>query len=160
MLAVGLLGLSWILLIALMTQAGFSGNPRYIILGTSLLAVCGGVGFGRVVQFAGASVTRLFGPARPRLALAAGIAAFALLRSRRCTGRRRASRTSASSTRRCATRRSCASTCATRSRRPAAPTRFKACGKATAGKFSVPLVAWYLDEHTLDVGLVPAPSRA
>ena len=36
-------------------------------------------------------------------------------------------------------------------------TAFKACGKATAGKFSVPLAAWYLDEHTLDVGLVPAP---
>ena len=27
---------------------------------------------------------------------------------------------------------------------------FKACGKATAGKFRVPMVAWYLDEHTLD----------
>jgi hypothetical protein len=35
---------------------------------------------------------------------------------------------------------------------------FKACGKATAGKFSVPLVAWYLDEHTYDVGLVPDPN--
>jgi hypothetical protein len=156
-LAVGLLGFSWIVLIALMTQAGFSGNPRYIILGTSLLAVCGGVGFGRVVQFAGALVTRIFGPARPRLALAAGIAAFAALslatvhwaapRFKNFGKLDKALRYQAEL--RFDLRDAVA--------KAGGAEAFKACGKATAGKFSVPLAAWYLDEHTLDVGLVPAP---
>jgi len=156
-LMVGLLGFSWIVLIALMTQAGFSGNPRYIILGTSLLAVCGGVGFGRVVQFAGAAVTRIAGPNRPRLALAAGILAFAVLslatvhwaapRFKNFGKLDKALRYQAEL--RFDLRDALA--------KAGGADAFKSCGKATAGKFSVPLVAWYLDEHTLDVGLVPAP---
>jgi hypothetical protein len=156
-LAVGLLGFSWIVLIALMTQAGFSGNPRYIILGTSLLAVCGGVGFGRVVQFAGALVTRIFGPSRPRLALVAGIAAFAVLslatvhwaapRFKNFGKLDKALRYQAEL--RFDLRDALA--------KAGGADAFKACGKPTAGKFSVPLVAWYLHEHTLDVGLVPPP---
>ncbi|MBS1869636.1 MAG: hypothetical protein JSS99_08235 [Actinobacteria bacterium] len=156
-LAVGLLGFSWIVLIALMTQAGFSGNPRYIILGTSLLAVCGGVGFGRVVQFAGALVQRAFGPTRPRLALAAGVLAFALLslatvhwaapRFKNFGKLDKALRYQAEL--RFDLRDALA--------KAGGATAFKACGKATAGKFSVPLVAWYLHEHTLDVGLTPEP---
>ncbi|HKG39491.1 MAG TPA: hypothetical protein VKB25_10925 [Conexibacter sp.] len=156
-LAVGLLGFSWIVLIALMTQAGFSGNPRYIILGTSLLAVCGGVGFGRVVQFAGVAVTRIAGPNRPRLALAAGILAFAVLslatvhwaapRFKNFGKLDKALRYQAEL--RFDLRDALA--------KAGGATAFKACGKATAGKFSVPLAAWYLDEHTLDVGLAPDP---
>jgi hypothetical protein len=156
-LAVGALGSSWIVLIALMTQAGFSGNPRYIILGTSLLAVCGGVGFGRVVQFAGALVTRMFGPSRPRLALAAGVLAFAVLslatvhwaapRFKNFGKLDKALRYQAEL--RFDLRDALA--------KAGGAEAFKACGKATAGKFSVPLVAWYLHEHTLDVGLFPPP---
>jgi hypothetical protein len=141
----------------LMTQAGFSGNPRYIILGTSLLAVVGGVGFGRVVQFAGALVIRMFGPSRPRLALAAGIAAFALLslatvhwaapRFKNFGKLDKALRYQAEL--RFDLRDALA--------KAGGADAFGACGKATAGKFSVPLVAWHLDQHTLDVGLVPAP---
>lgn len=156
-LAVGLLGFSWIVLIALMTQAGFSGNPRYIILGTSLLAVCGGVGFGRVVQFASAAVKRAFGPARPRLALAAGVLAFALLslatvhwaapRFKNFGKLDKALRYQAEL--RFDLRDALA--------KAGGADAFKACGKATAGKFTVPLVAWYLHEHTRDVGFMVPP---
>jgi hypothetical protein len=153
-LAVAFLGLSWIVLIGLMTEAGFSGNPRYIILGTSLLAVVGGVGFGRVVQFAGAAMQRFTGP---RITTAAGIVVFAAL-------------TLASV--HWAKPRFDNFDELDRALRYQAELRFdlkdvlvkaggaaevKTCGKATAGKFSVPLVAWYLDEHTYDVGLVPHP---
>lgn len=153
-LAVGFLGAAWIVLIGLMTEAGFSGNPRYIILGTSLLAVVGGVGFGRVVQFAGAAIRRVAGP---RVATAAGVVVFAVLtlasvhwakpRFDNFDELDRALRYQAElriDLRKALTQAGGADA-------------FKACGKATAGKFSVPLVAWYLDEHTLDVGLVPAP---
>jgi hypothetical protein len=156
-LAVGFLGAAWIVLIALMTEAGFSGNPRYIILGTSLLAVVGGVGFGRVVQIAGAAMRRVAGPARPRVATAAGIVAFVVLtlasvhwakpRFDNFDELDKALRYQAEL--RYDLRDALA--------KVGGADAFKACGKATAGKFSVPLVAWYLDEHTLDVGLVPAP---
>jgi hypothetical protein len=156
-LAVGFLGAAWIVLIGLMTEAGFSGNPRYIILGTSLLAVVGGVGFGRVVQIAGAAMRRVAGPAHPRVATAAGLVVFAVLalasvhwakprfdnfddldKALRYQAELRFDLEAALA-------------------KAGGAEAFKACGKATAGKFSVPLAAWYLDEHTLDVGLVPAP---
>jgi hypothetical protein len=43
---IGLGGLSWFVVIALMTQIGFSGNNRYLVLGAALVDVCGAVGFG------------------------------------------------------------------------------------------------------------------
>jgi hypothetical protein len=39
-------GLAWWVLIAVLTQAGFSGNNRYLVLGAALIEVAGGVGFG------------------------------------------------------------------------------------------------------------------
>jgi hypothetical protein len=153
-LAVGILGAAWIVLIGLMTEAGFSGNPRYIILGTSLLAVVGGVGFGRVVQLAGMGMRRVAGP---RLATAAGVVVFAVLliasvhwakpRFDNFDELDKALRYQAEL--RFDLRDALA--------KAGGADAFKGCGKATAGKFSVPLVAWHLDEHTLDVGLVPAP---
>ncbi|HZV74421.1 MAG TPA: hypothetical protein VFF79_11955 [Conexibacter sp.] len=156
-LVIGLVAFAWIGLIAAMTQAGFSGNPRYIILGTSMLMVIGGVGFGRVVQCAGALVSRLAGRARPRLVLAASVLAFAALSL--VTAHWAVPRFESFGN-------------LDKALRYQAGLRFdlrdalaqgggakasRACGRATAGKFSVPLVAWYLDEHTLDVALVPAP---
>jgi hypothetical protein len=42
----GLGGLSWFVVIAVMTQVGFSGNNRYLVLGSALVDICGAVGFG------------------------------------------------------------------------------------------------------------------
>ncbi len=42
----GIVGLSWWVLIAILTQAGFSGNDRYLVLGAALVEVAGAVGFG------------------------------------------------------------------------------------------------------------------
>jgi uncharacterized membrane protein YvlD (DUF360 family) len=154
-LAVGFLGASWIVLIGLMTEAGFSGNPRYIILGTSLLAVVGGVGFGRVVQFAGAAMRRLTGP---RLATAAGVVVFAALTlaSVHWAKPRFDNFDELDSALRYQAE--LRMDLQTALAKVGGADDFKACGKATAGKFSVPLVAWYLDEHTFDVGLVPHES--
>ncbi|MGZ4171313.1 MAG: hypothetical protein ACXVRN_08115 [Solirubrobacteraceae bacterium] len=43
---IGLGGLAWFVVIAVMTQAGFSGNNRYLVLGSALVDICGAVGFG------------------------------------------------------------------------------------------------------------------
>ncbi len=44
--AAGLAGIAWWVVIAILTQAGFSGNNRYLVLGAALLEVAGGVAFG------------------------------------------------------------------------------------------------------------------
>lgn len=42
----GLFGLAWWVLVGLETQAGFSGNDRYLVLGSAFIVLAGGVGFG------------------------------------------------------------------------------------------------------------------
>jgi len=42
----GVGGLAWFVVIAIMTQAGFSGNNRYLVLGSALVDICGAVGYG------------------------------------------------------------------------------------------------------------------
>jgi hypothetical protein len=43
---IGLGGLAWFVVVAIMTQIGFSGNNRYLVLGSALVDICGAVGFG------------------------------------------------------------------------------------------------------------------
>jgi hypothetical protein len=49
-LAVAAGGAAWFVLVAGMTQAGFAGNQRYLIVTTAALAVLGGIGAARVLQ--------------------------------------------------------------------------------------------------------------
>jgi len=42
----GVGGLAWFIVIAVMTQIGFSGNNRYLVLGAAMVDICGAVGFG------------------------------------------------------------------------------------------------------------------
>jgi hypothetical protein len=42
----GIGGLAWFVVIAIMTQVGFSGNNRYLVLGAAMVDICGAVGFG------------------------------------------------------------------------------------------------------------------
>jgi hypothetical protein len=46
LLGIGLFGLVWWLGIAFVTQAGFSGNNRYLVLGTAPVAIAGGIAWG------------------------------------------------------------------------------------------------------------------
>jgi hypothetical protein len=46
LITAGLLGVGWWVLIGIMTQAGFSGNNRYLVLGAALIEIAGGVGWG------------------------------------------------------------------------------------------------------------------
>jgi hypothetical protein len=70
-LAVLIGGVSWIALVAGMTEAGYAGNPRYLIVSTAAVAVLGGIGAARVLQAVGAVVERLSGNARAGIAAAA-----------------------------------------------------------------------------------------
>jgi hypothetical protein len=46
MVGATLLGVGWFVIIAIMTQAGFSGNNRYLVLGAALIDIAGGAAFG------------------------------------------------------------------------------------------------------------------
>jgi hypothetical protein len=64
-----------------MTQAGFSGNPRYALPALAVLCVLAGTGAGRTVQAGGALAARAAGApgsAAPRITLAARLSGAAL----------------------------------------------------------------------------------
>jgi hypothetical protein len=78
LLASGLFGFVWWLGIAIETQAGFSGNNRYLVLGTAPIAICGGVSWGWFAQSVSGGIRRLTPHARS-YALAAGTALAVVL---------------------------------------------------------------------------------
>jgi len=75
-LALGVLGIAWLVLIAIMTQAGFSGNNRYLVLGAALVCVVGGVGWGWAAQIFGSLLARL---TKPAVAAVAAVAVLVLV---------------------------------------------------------------------------------
>jgi hypothetical protein len=153
-LAVALLAFAWVFLIAAMTQAGFSGNPRYIILGTSMIAVVGGVGFGRIVGFAAGLAGRRESAVGAAAAAALAVLLLATATSHWALPRFRNFRQVDHALRFQAELRE---DLAHALDRVGGGRALAACGHAATGKFQVPMVAWYLHEHTLDVGLGPAP---
>ena len=65
--ALGVAALAWVLLVAVMTQAGYAGNPRYNVAPAALVCVLAGVGIAAAVR-----------SAVPRLALTAVLAGATL----------------------------------------------------------------------------------
>jgi hypothetical protein len=59
LLALGVFGLVWWFGIAVETQAGFSGNNRYLVLGTAPVAIVGGIAWGWFASVAAAVLRRL-----------------------------------------------------------------------------------------------------
>jgi hypothetical protein len=142
------LAIGWIALVAAMTQGGFSGNPRYLILGMSIVSVLGGVGWGRVVAAFGSFVGRRFGTP---VVIVAGLVAFAVIFAG--TGhwsvpRFRQFKDVAHALRYQADLRFDLERAVDRA---GGPRRLLACGPAFTGQFEVPLVAWYLSLHSLEV---------
>ena len=72
-------GLAWLALVAGMTQAGFAGNQRYLIIPTAALSVLAGIGVARLIQGVMLLVGRRFGARVARAAalvvVAGGLAA-------------------------------------------------------------------------------------
>jgi hypothetical protein len=60
LVAAGVIGFGWWIGISLETQAGFSGNDRYLVLGVAMVSIAGGVGWG----WGAAAVARLAGRLR------------------------------------------------------------------------------------------------
>jgi hypothetical protein len=80
LLSVGAAGWLWWIGIAILTQAGFSGNDRYLVLGSALISITGGVGWGWGAAAAARLGARYSAALRRRLASATAVAvALALI---------------------------------------------------------------------------------
>jgi hypothetical protein len=65
-LALAAFGLAWFVLVAAMTEAGFAGNQRYLIVTTAVVCVLGGMGAVRALQGVEWVAARRLGPGRVR----------------------------------------------------------------------------------------------
>jgi hypothetical protein len=72
-LALALGGFAWFVVVAAMTQAGFAGNQRYLIVTTAVVCVLGGMGVVRVLQGVEWVARRWFGPRRAPAITAAAL---------------------------------------------------------------------------------------
>lgn len=158
--ACGGFGLMWWVLIAAETQAGFSGNDRYLVLGSAFIEVAGAAGFG----WAALTGTRLLhrrvpwlrrGPSGSPLALVATTALAALVfvfgpnfvgpnlinipRTHRALIYQAQLRTDLVSL----------------INRNGGPAGVLRCGSVMTEGFQVPMVAWYLGVHILRVEAQP-----
>ena len=80
-LALTALGLAWFVLVAAMTEAGFAGNQRYLIVTTAVVSVLGGMGAVRVLQGVEWVAARRLGPRRARPVVIAALLAGTLIAS-------------------------------------------------------------------------------
>ncbi len=74
-------GVAWFCLVAGMTEAGYAGNQRYLIVSTAAAAVLGGIGGARVLQGVGMLVERFTGSWRKGAIAAAAFLAVAFAAS-------------------------------------------------------------------------------
>jgi hypothetical protein len=74
LLVAGAVGWLWWIGIAVLTQAGFSGNDRYLVLGSALISIAGGVGWGWGAAAAVKLAARYLAMIRRHLAVATAAA--------------------------------------------------------------------------------------
>jgi hypothetical protein len=155
-LLAGSLGILWWLLIAVMTQAGFSGNNRYLVLGSALLVITGGVGWGWTAQAVGELLRRFTGA---RAAGAAGAATLGVvfMALPPWIG---ANVVDLPATHRALNYQAELRHDVTRAVRLAGGAqKLLKCGSVMTEGFQVPMVAWTLGVHTLRIGAPPAIRR-
>jgi hypothetical protein len=146
----------WFIEVSTMTQAGFSGNGRYLIIGGALLFVPGGIGWGLLAWKLG---QRLHGPfpsaSGPAIALLAATAGFLFLpgwvgQHFKLHGLNDALRYQAE----------LRQDLNTIVKRAGGASKIIACGKVETENFQVPMVAWYLGIPSDDVSGQLPPSTS
>jgi hypothetical protein len=148
-------GAGWLALVAGMSEAGFPGETRYLIVATAAAAVLAGLGVARVLEAGARALAALLPSPRARRAvtvggaavLAAAVLALALPRADSAPDTLddlgRDARTWRDA--RLAVDRA------------GGPERLLACGRAFTYPAYVPMMAWELGVHGFDVGLEPRP---
>jgi hypothetical protein len=162
----GVTGLVWFVVIAALTQAGFSGNNRYLVIGSALIEVCGAVAWGWAALELGAAAGRLLDRGRQsaaggRIRASVGIsvvvlgALFALLPPWVGNDVGLVQRTHRALVYQARLRDGAAQIVD----RYGGAAKVLRCGTVMTEGFQVPMVAWTLGVHTVRVQ-GPAPSGA
>lgn len=153
----GLFGLAWWVLVALETQAGFSGNDRYLVLGSAFIVLVGAVGYGWLAV----AITRVLGRAlgrrsamrrglaRGTVLVATGVCALLFVIGPNFVGSNLIdiSRTHGSLLYQAHLRQDLVALI----NRHGGTRGILACGPVMSEGFQVPMVAWYLNVRTLQV---------
>ncbi len=156
LMIVGTVGWLWWIGIAILTQAGFSGNDRYLVLGSALISIAGGVGWGWAAMAIASLAQRSLEVGRRHLAsasvIAAAAAAVILIAAPPWIG--------PSVIDVPATHRALVYQAHLREDMSAAVQRLGrrqilACGSVMTEGFQVPMLAWNLDVHTIRVEAPP-----
>jgi hypothetical protein len=161
LLGLGLFGFVWWLGVAVETQAGFSGNNRYLVLGTAPVAVAGGVAWGwfsrAVADIIRGVAGRVSGLARPSVRVTVpaglGVAIALFLAVPPWIGKNIVSlpRTHHALVYQAHLRDDLAAAV----RRAGGARTLLNCGSVMTEGFQVPMAAWTLDVHTLRVEATP-----
>ncbi len=160
----GIAGLAWFVVIATMTQIGFSGNNRYLVIGSALVEICGAVAWGWAAQEIGNLVAGLLRRGREASSVGlaragswAGIAvvalAFAMLPSWVGYNLISIPRTHRSLVYQANLRKGLNTLVA----EYGGAAKMLRCGTVMTEGFQVPMVAWALGVHTIQIEAPPAP---
>jgi len=149
-LGFALLPAAWVALVARMTETGFAGNPRYLLIATSMFCVLSGAGIGSVLGWVQVGVARF----DRRLARVAVVAVTALVVGLSWGGDfgQRWHRWEVLDS-------FLRNEHAHRAGLPEAvvlaggSAKVDSCGLITTNNFQVPMVSWYLDLHIDRIGL-------
>lgn len=145
-----LLPATWVGLVAWMTESGYAGNPRYLLLGTSLICVAGGAGFGSLLGFASKLAGRVDRRLAPVSVAALCLVGLSLNWTGDLSSRFKRWEQLDSFLR---------NEQAHRSGLPRAvvlaggTAKVDSCGLIATNNFQVPMVAWYLNLHIDRIGL-------
>jgi hypothetical protein len=163
LVVVGVLGLGWWVLIGIMTQAGFSGNDRYLVLGAALIEIAGAVGWGwAAVELAAFARRRVPEKRVPTAGLVGSSVALLALVFAFIPGWVANSLIDVQRTHRALVFQAQLRTSASEAvRRVGGRSAVYACGSVMTEGFQVPMLAYTLGVHTLDVRASPqSPSAA
>lgn len=144
LLVLGLGGIGWIAIIAVMTEAGYAGNPRYAVLAAAVFCVLAGVAVAWAVRFVAARAGPLAGGAAA-LVLIGGSLALAGDELRAVDRALEENRSQAV----------LADTLPGAIGEAGGREELVACGKPYTGKYRVPLLAWHLGLHIREVTVIP-----
>ena len=139
-------GTAWIACVALMSEAGFSGEERYLIPGAALVSVSGGAGMGLLAR-------RLAGRGSRSGMAALGLAALVAVAAHPLGQRLRALPGQAD---RLAHSAALASDLEAAVAAVGGEAAVRACARPYVGPYRGPLLAWRLRTHKAEIGFRPA----
>ena len=138
-------GAAWIACVALMSEAGFSGEERYLIPGAALVSVSGGAGIGLLAR-------RLAGPSFGRAIATLALAALVAVTAHPLGQRLRALPGQAD---RLAHSAALASDLEAAVAAVGGKAAVRACARPYVGPYRGPLLAWRLRTHKAEIGFRP-----